>query len=205
MRRCVLQTYETLFITPPDLTEDDERATVETLAKIVTEGGGTFHANERMGRRRLGYPIRKFDDGVYVRFLYDSESSVPLELDRRIRLTDKVLRSLTVRLEEDWAEASKKQAVVDAERRVVEAEARAKAEAEAAAAAAAEAPAEQAAPATPATAAEASPATEPGTSSESDWLAEPEKSAEPDKSATDEGASESADDSDTAGDSGTKE
>jgi small subunit ribosomal protein S6 len=131
-------TYETLFITPPDMAEDDERAAVETLAKIVTDGGGSLVANERMGRRRLAYPIRKFEDGVYVRFLYDSESGVPKELERRIRLSDVVLRSLTVRLEEDWAAAAKKQAKRDAQRRIEAAEEAAR-QAAAAAAAAAEA------------------------------------------------------------------
>ena len=110
-------------------------------------------ANERMGRRRLAYPIRKFDDGVYVRFLYDSDAAVPKELERRIRLSDVVLRSLTVRLEEDWAVASKEQAKRDAERRI-EAAAEAARQAEAAAiaeAAAAEAAAAEAAAAPPAT------------------------------------------------------
>ncbi len=110
-----MPTYETLFITPPTLSDDDERATVEGLAAIVTDGGGAFTVNERMGRRRLAYAIRKFEDGVYTRFLYDADIAVPKELERRIRLSDNVLRSLTVRLEEDWAAASKIQAVKDAE------------------------------------------------------------------------------------------
>jgi len=134
-----MHTYETLFITSPTLTEDDEHSTVETMAGIVSGGGGEMIANERMGRRRLAYPIRKFEDGVYTRFLYDSNSEVPKELERRIRLSDKVLRSLTVRLEEDWAVAAKEEAVREAERR-------ARAEVERAAeAAAAEAAAEVAA------------------------------------------------------------
>ncbi len=112
-----MPTYETLFITPPTLSDDDERATVAGLAAIVTDGGGAFTVNERMGRRRLAYAIRKFDDGVYTRFLYDADIDVPKELERKIRLSDNVLRSLTVRLEEDWAVASKIQAVKDAERR----------------------------------------------------------------------------------------
>ena len=116
-----MPTYETLFITPPTLSDEDERAVVETLAAIVTDGGGSFTANERMGRRRLAYPIQKFEDGVYTRFLYDSGVEVPKELERRIRLSDKVLRSLTVRLEENWAEAAKVQAVKDAERRAADA------------------------------------------------------------------------------------
>jgi small subunit ribosomal protein S6 len=110
-------TYETLFITPPTLSDEEEKAAVATLAEIVTERGGTFTTNERMGRRRLAYPIRKFEDGVYTRFLYDAATEVPHELERRLRLSDQVLRSLTIRMEPDWAEASKIQAVKDIERR----------------------------------------------------------------------------------------
>jgi len=139
-----MHTYETLFITSPNLTEDDEQATVEAMASIVADGGGEMIANDRMGRRRLAYPIRKFEDGVYTRFLYDSSSDVPHELERRIRLSDKVLRSLTIRLEEDWAVAAKEEAVRDAERRV-RAEAERVAEAAAAEIAAAEAAAAEAA------------------------------------------------------------
>jgi small subunit ribosomal protein S6 len=133
-----LQTYETLFITPPNLTEEDERTIADALAGVVTDGGGTLVTQDRMGRRRLGYPIQKFDDGVYIRLLYDSDPAVPKELERRGRLSDHVLRMLTVRLEEEWAEDAKQQAVRDAERRA-EAEAQAKIEAEKAAAEAEEA------------------------------------------------------------------
>jgi small subunit ribosomal protein S6 len=131
-----MPTYETLFITSPELTEDEESHTVESLAQVVSEGGGSFTVKERMGRRRLAYPIMKFADGVYVRFLYDSEAPVPKELERRLRLSDKVLRSLTVRLERDWAVEAKKQAIRDEQARVeaervaaLEAEERAKEEA----------------------------------------------------------------------------
>jgi small subunit ribosomal protein S6 len=113
-----MQTYETIFITRPTLTEDEEKSTVEVLAQIVTGGGGTFAANDRMGRRRLAYPILKQTDGVYVRFLYDSGPEVPKELERRCRLSDDVLRAMTVRLEPNWAVAAKEQAVRDEEARV---------------------------------------------------------------------------------------
>jgi small subunit ribosomal protein S6 len=147
-------TYETVFITLPSLTEQEETDLVGSLAQIVTDDGGTMVANDRMGRRRLAYPIRKFEDGVYTRFLYDSSALVPKELDRRIRLSDKILRHLTVRLEPDWAVAAKEQAVRDAEAREEAAKAAAAAAAEAAeaearreaeaAAASGEAPAEAA-------------------------------------------------------------
>jgi hypothetical protein len=78
-----------------------------------------------MGRRRLAYPIQKFEDGVYTRFLYDSEPTVPKELDRRLRINDKVIRHMTVCLEPDWAVAAKEQAVRDAQLRAEQEAARA--------------------------------------------------------------------------------
>jgi small subunit ribosomal protein S6 len=113
----VIRTYETIFITVPTLTDDEERSVVDALTTIVTDGGGVFAANDRMGRRRLAYPIKKFEDGVYTRFLYDSEATVPKELDRRLRINDKVIRHMTISMELDWARASKEQAVRDAQAR----------------------------------------------------------------------------------------
>lgn len=113
----MVRTYETLFITLPTLTEEEERATVDSLAQVVADLGGNMAVNERMGRRRLAYSIRKFEDGVYTRFLYDSDQAVPKELDRRIRINDKILRHMTVRLEPDWAVAAKEQAIRDAQAR----------------------------------------------------------------------------------------
>jgi len=121
-------TYETLFITLPTLSEDEEQASVAPLAQIVSERG-VMVANERIGRRRLAYPIKKFEDGVYTRFLYDADEALPRELERRLRISDKVLRHMTIRLEEDWAVAAKEQAVRDAEARVEAEAARAAAEA----------------------------------------------------------------------------
>ena len=117
-----MQTYETLFITNPTLTEEEEQSTVQGLAQIVTDGGGLFTVNERMGRRRLAYPIEKHNDGVYVRFLYDADVAVPKELERRLRISERILRVLTVRLEPKWAVAAKEQAVRDAQARVEAAE-----------------------------------------------------------------------------------
>ena len=111
----MVRTYETVFITQPTLTEEDERAAIDALAEIVSGSGGVFTANDRMGRRRLAYPIQKFEDGVYTRFLYDSEPGVPKELDRRLRISDKVIRHMTVCLEPDWAVAAKEQAIRDAQ------------------------------------------------------------------------------------------
>jgi small subunit ribosomal protein S6 len=88
-----MQTYETLFITTPTLSDQEENEVVDLLTQVVQQGGGTLVASDRMGRRRLAYPIEKHQDGVYVRFLYDSTADVPKELERRLRLSDRILRS----------------------------------------------------------------------------------------------------------------
>ena len=124
-----MQTYETVFITVPTLTDEEERTAITGLAQVVTDGGGNLVTNDRMGRRRLAYPIKKFEDGVYTRLLYDASTAVPKELERRLRISDKVLRHMTVRLEPDWAVAAKEQAVRDAQLRAEAEAARAAAEA----------------------------------------------------------------------------
>lgn len=127
-----VRTYETVFITLPTLTEDEERTVVGAFAQVISDSGANFVANERMGRRRLAYPIRKFEDGVYTRFLYDAAESVPREIERRMRISDKVLRHLTIHLEREWAVGAKEQAVRDAQERVEAEVRRVAAEAEAA-------------------------------------------------------------------------
>ena len=114
----MIRTYETVFITVPTMTDEEEKVVVDALTAVVNDGGGAFAANDRMGRRRLAYPIKKFEDGVYTRFLYDADSAVPKELDRRLRISDKVIRHMTISMELDWAVASKEQAVRDAQARV---------------------------------------------------------------------------------------
>jgi small subunit ribosomal protein S6 len=118
-----VRTYETVFITLPTLTEDEERTIVGGFEQVLTDSGATMFTTDRMGRRRLAYPIQKFEDGVYTRFLYDSGADVPRELERRMRISDKVLRHLTVQLEREWAVGAKEQVIKDAQARE-EAEAR---------------------------------------------------------------------------------
>jgi small subunit ribosomal protein S6 len=118
-----VRTYETVFITLPTLTEDEERAIVGGFEQVLSDSGATMFTTDRMGRRRLAYPIQKFEDGVYTRFLYDSGADVPRELERRMRISDKVLRHLTVQLEREWAVGAKEQVIKDAQAKV-EAEAR---------------------------------------------------------------------------------
>jgi len=112
-----LGTYETLFITLPTLSDAEEATVVSGFAEIVSSQGGNLVCQDRLGRRRLAYPIKKFEDGVYNLFVFEGEAELVSELERRIRISDRVLRWLTVRLEDQWAEEAKERAVRDAEAR----------------------------------------------------------------------------------------
>ncbi|MBD3866496.1 MAG: 30S ribosomal protein S6 [Acidobacteria bacterium] len=142
-----MKTYESIIITTPEMPESDEKTLIDGMVSIITERDGQLHINDRMGRRRLAYPIKKTEDGVYTRLLYDSGSDAPQEVERRLRLSDKVLRVMTVALEKVWAEDAKKEAVrlieekAENARREIEDAKKAEEDAIAAAAAAAAAPA----------------------------------------------------------------
>ena len=60
------RTYEIMFIVRPDVEEADLDKLIEGFHKNVTDGGGEIRSTEKMGRRRLAYTVRKFNDGFYV-------------------------------------------------------------------------------------------------------------------------------------------
>jgi small subunit ribosomal protein S6 len=96
---------------------------------------------EKMGKRRLAYTVRRFHDGIYVLMVVEGGGAVIHELERRLRVTEPVIKFLTVRIDEEQKRLAKIKALRDA-RKKVSAQPAAAATAEAAAApAAAEAPA----------------------------------------------------------------
>ena len=91
--------YEALYILKPDLNEDQIKALVERF-KGVVEANGTVSEIDEWGKRRLAYPIEDQTDGHYVRMTFVSAPVFPAELDRIFRITDGVMRSIIVCLDE---------------------------------------------------------------------------------------------------------
>ena len=137
--------YEVMFILRPDIAEEDADKLISGFTTTVTNGGGTVKSVEKMGRRKLAYMVRKFNDGNYVLLTIEASGPVVLELERRLRVTEQVIKFITVRTDEE----EKRLAKVKAKRGV-----RRSAEQQAAAAAA------------PVAAPAAAPAEAPATSSE---------------------------------------
>ncbi len=95
------RTYELMFIVRPDMVDEDLDRLITTLEGHVGTAGGTLKGVERMGKRRLAYTVRKFNDGMYVLFTFDGPGSTIRELERRLRVTEPVIKFITVRVDED--------------------------------------------------------------------------------------------------------
>ena len=99
--------YEVVFIVDPDTPEEDLTRLTENLRGVVTDQGGTITKSEVMGRRQLAYKVGRKNEGVYVLFEIEGTGAEIAELERRMRVSDQVLRYLTVRVDEDRRRAEK--------------------------------------------------------------------------------------------------
>ena len=99
--------YEVVFIVDTGTPEDEAKGLVESLQKIVTDQGGAIARAEFMGRRQLAYRIDRKTDGNYWLFEIEGTGSEIAELERRMRVSDAIVRYLTVRVDEDRQRAEK--------------------------------------------------------------------------------------------------
>ena len=91
--------YEIVYIIDPAQGEEGIAALVEKF-KAMVEAEGTLTSIEEWGKRRLAYPIQDQVDGHYVRMTFSAAPAFPAELDRIFRITDGVMRSIIVCLDE---------------------------------------------------------------------------------------------------------
>jgi len=125
------RTYELMFIVRPDMAEEDQDKLISALESAVTTSGGQMKNVERMGKRRLAYTVRKFHDGIYILLTVDGSGGLIHELERRLRVTEPVIKFLTVRIDEEQKRLDKIKAIRDARRKVSAAPAPAEASGEA--------------------------------------------------------------------------
>ena len=99
--------YEVVFIVDPDTSDEDLTRLTENLRGVVTDQGGTITKSEVMGRRQLAYKVGRKNEGVYVLFEVEGTGREIAELERRMRVSDQVIRYLTVRVDEERRRAEK--------------------------------------------------------------------------------------------------
>jgi len=111
------RTYEVMFIVRPDMVEEELDKLISNLEAAVTGGKGTVKSVDKMGKRRLAYVVRKFMDGFYILLTVEGSGDMIHELERRLRVTEPVIKFITVRIDEEQKRLDKIKAIRDARRK----------------------------------------------------------------------------------------
>jgi len=110
--------YEVMFIVRPDAVDEDVDKLIAGFSSSVTNGGGVVKNVEKMGRRKLAYLVRKFNDGNYILLTIEAGGPVVLELERRLRVSEPVIKFITVRIDEEEKRLAKVKALRGTRRKV---------------------------------------------------------------------------------------
>lgn len=99
--------YEIAFIINPEATEEDVRKVIDSVVEIVQKAGGSIENVDEWGRRKLAYPIQKHNEGIYTFISTVVGGSVFLDIERRLKLSEKVMRFLVLRLDDKMKKANR--------------------------------------------------------------------------------------------------
>ena len=113
----VNRVYELMFIVRPDMVEEEQDKLISTLESAVSSSGGKVRSMERMGKRRLAYTVRRFHDGIYILLTVEGGGALIHELERRLRVTEPVIKFLTVRIDEEQKRLDKIKKIREARRK----------------------------------------------------------------------------------------
>ncbi|MFP5212791.1 MAG: 30S ribosomal protein S6 [Acidobacteriota bacterium] len=114
-----MRKYETFFIVDPDLPDDVNAAVDEKIKNVVTSNGGQIISYTPWGKKKLAYLVKKRSRGLYVLMEYAGGSNLVAELERNMRLDERVIKFITVKLtdnydpEKEAAEAAAKAAAAE--------------------------------------------------------------------------------------------
>jgi small subunit ribosomal protein S6 len=89
--------YETLFILKPTLTEEEINNNLEKIKESLTSQGANILAVDNIGLRRLAYPVKKNERGIYYVLYYTADGSIIAEFERKLRFNEDVLKFLTIK------------------------------------------------------------------------------------------------------------
>ncbi len=95
-----MRIYEELFIMRPDATEEEIDGYVGQLKTLITGAAGVVDKVDKWGVRKLAYRVHKRAEGYYILIQFQSGAELVRELERRLRVSDLVLKFLTVRIDE---------------------------------------------------------------------------------------------------------
>ncbi|HVN05901.1 MAG TPA: 30S ribosomal protein S6 [Bryobacteraceae bacterium] len=95
-----MRIYEELFIAKPDAPDEEVDAFIEQMKTTVSNAGGTVDKVEKWGKRKLAYKVDRYREGAYVLMQFSAGAETVKEFERRLRVSDLVIKFLTVRIDE---------------------------------------------------------------------------------------------------------
>jgi small subunit ribosomal protein S6 len=95
-----LNKYELMYILDPSLEGDARKELIDRFAKLLVDNGAQIDKADEWGKRRLAYPIDFKNEGYYVLVNFRADASVPREIERNLRISEMVIRSMIVKIEE---------------------------------------------------------------------------------------------------------
>ena len=93
--------YELVYVVSPDATDDQVADLHTQVEAIIQRMGGQLEKTDNWGRRKLAYEIGRHKEGTYVLEVINGGGELMKEIDRRLKVTDLVIRHLTVRVDEE--------------------------------------------------------------------------------------------------------
>jgi small subunit ribosomal protein S6 len=93
-----MRQYETLFIVNPDSSEEDLKAVATKIKGVISGMNGIVTSYDEQGKKKLAYSVKKQNKGYYVLMDYVGSADIVSEIERNMRLDDRVLKYLTVKL-----------------------------------------------------------------------------------------------------------
>jgi len=104
------RTYEILFIADPNLGEPEVDALTAQVQGFVEQAGGMLQKVEKWGKKRLAYDVRRHREGSYVLVVAEGSGGLIKEVERRLKVSDGIVRFLTVRVDEELRKAERRKA-----------------------------------------------------------------------------------------------
>jgi small subunit ribosomal protein S6 len=102
-----VRTYEVVFVAAPTVTNEELDAFTAQMQQVVEGRNGKVVKTDSWGKKSLAYKIGKFREGYYVVLSLEADGPIIAELERRFRVTDYILRFLSIRLDEDMKRSEK--------------------------------------------------------------------------------------------------
>lgn len=104
------RTYEVMYIINPETDAEKIAKLNEAVGSLIEKEGGEVVRMDDVGMKQLAYPIEKKNEGYYVLFEINGTGQEIMELERRMRVNDMIMRYITVRVDEDRKAADKRTA-----------------------------------------------------------------------------------------------